>query len=110
MVKEKAKFTSPANMVICNDPIPTHRASPGSKYEPLLSALKIGQAIKCEPGDYLQLVNGLRSWIKRKQIKGTVRSMSNYGDGMARVWLVALPAKSLRAGTLNGTTPPETTS
>lgn len=93
MTKKPIKRTDPATITICDDQIPSHRASCGNKYEPILSKLKIGQAIKCEPNEVGRMGGALRKWIVDKNIKGTVRSMRDYGDGKGRVWLVALPGK-----------------
>lgn len=49
MIKKPHTPTDPDTLEICNDPLPSHRASAGNKYTPTLKALKMGQAIKCKP-------------------------------------------------------------
>lgn len=83
-------------LTICNDPLPVHRARPGGKYDELLKNIKVGQCIKCAPDDIGTISSALRKWIDQHNIKATTRSMKNYGDGMGRVWMVALPAKALK--------------
>lgn len=92
MTRQPTKRTDPATIEICNDPIPSHRASCGNKYEAILSALKVGQCIKCQPAEVGRMSGALRKWVQDKKIKGAVRSMKDYGDGKGRVWLVAVTA------------------
>lgn len=99
MIKQPVKRTDPATIEICDDPIPNHRASCGNKYANILSNMKLGQAIKCAPSEVGRMSGALRKWVIDKKIKGTVRSMKDYGDGKGRVWLMPLPekAKTLKA-------------
>lgn len=94
MKRQPTRHTDPATIEICDDPLPGSRASCGNKYEALFSNMKDGQALKCQPIEVNRIANGLRKWIQDKKIKGAVRSMTDYGDGKGRVWLVAAPAKS----------------
>ena len=96
MIKQPARRTDPATIEICDDPIPSHRASCGNKYEAILSNLKVGQAIKCQPSEVGRMSGALRKWVAEKNIKGAVRSMKDYGDGKGRVWLIALPKKVVK--------------
>jgi len=96
--KAPAVFVDPEQLSICNDPLPNHRAKPGGKYDEILKNLKVGQCIKCPPADVGKITGALRKFIgEGGDVKGAIRSMSNYGDGMGRVWLVALPAKTPKA-------------
>ncbi len=95
--KAPAEFVDPNKISICDDPLPSHRASPGSKYDNILKKLKPGQCIKCPPSDVGRITGALRKHIGTGEVKGAIRSTTDYGDGMGRVWLVALPAKALKA-------------
>jgi hypothetical protein len=86
--KQKSKPLDPATLLICDDPIPTHRASSGNKYGALLEKMKVGQCIKCLPADVGRMSCAVKKHIETKKIKATVRTMSDYGDGMARVWMI----------------------
>lgn len=90
MVKKPPQSIDPSTLVICNDPIPGHRASSGNKYEAVLLSLKHGQCVKCAPGEVGGVAGALRKLIEHKKLTGTVRTMKNYGDGRGRVWLVAV--------------------
>lgn len=89
MTKKPAKLTDPATLEICNDPVPMCRASSGNKYEAKLKALKLGQAIKCAPGEIGRVSGAMRKFIEVKKLDAVVRSMKDYGDGKGRVWMLA---------------------
>lgn len=89
MVKEPVKPTDPSTLEICNDPIPTHRASCGNKYAELLKKLKPGQCIKCRPEEVGRVQGAMRKYIEANKIDATVRTIKNYGDGKGRVWMMA---------------------
>lgn len=92
----KAKTLDADTLTICNDPLPASRARPGGKYDELLKNMKVGQCIKCAPDDIGTISSALRKWIDQHNIKATTRSMKNYGDGMGRVWMIALPPQALK--------------
>ena len=83
----------PATLVICNDPIPAHRASPKNKYHAIFNGMKPGQALKCEPYNVNRVANALRKHIETKALKCVARSITDYGDGMGRVWLMPADKK-----------------
>lgn len=87
----RAKTSTPADLsqiTVCDDPLPNHRALPCGKYDAILAKLKVGQGIKCPPADVGKVSSAMRKWIATNKINATVRSMSNYGDGMGRVWML----------------------
>ena len=90
MIKDPVKPTDPKTLVICDDPLPTHRASCGNKYEPTIKAMKVGQAIKCLPSEVGRVAGAMRKFIKTNNMAATVKTIKDYGDGKGRVWMVAL--------------------
>lgn len=94
MVKAPMKRIDPSTLVVCDDPLPGHRASCGNKYEEVLMSLKHGQCVKCAPSAVGGVAGALRKLIEHKKVTGTVRTMKNYGDGLGRVWL--MPAKATK--------------
>ena len=99
MTKKKTppEFVDAGKLSICDDPLPNHRALPGGKYDNLLKKIKVGQCIKCPTDDVAKVCGAMRKLVSTHNIKGSVRSMTDYGDGFGRVWLVAQPAKALKA-------------
>lgn len=98
--KPKAAPTriDPAELSICADPIPEHRTVIGSKYDAVFSNLKPGQALKCPPGAAPgKLATSLRKFIEKRGMNCDIKTMSDYGDGFGRVWLIAKEAKLKRA-------------
>lgn len=93
MIKQPAKQIDPALLEICNDPIPSHRASPGNKYEAVLKTMKIGQCIKCPPEAVGSVAGAVRKWITVNKLPATVKSMTNFGDGSGRVWMLGVEKK-----------------
>lgn len=93
MIKQPVKPTDPNTLVICNDPIPTHRASPGNKYTETLKAMKMGQCIKCKPEEVGRVQGAMRKYVEVNKINATVRTMKDFGDGMGRVWMMAVEKK-----------------
>lgn len=91
MTRAETKRTDPATLVICDDPLPTHRASCGNKYESKIKAMKLGQAIKCEPSEVGRVSGAMRKFIAVNKIKATVASTKAYEtDGKGRVWMLAV--------------------
>ena len=78
----------PSKLTIGNDPLPAHRAR-ANKYADLMAKLKPGQCIKCKSSQVGQVANALRKHVETANLDCTIRSTKNYGDGMARVWLMA---------------------
>lgn len=93
MIKTPVKPTDPSTLTICNDPLPVHRASCGNKYTPILQALKLGQCIKCKPEEIGRVQGAMRKYVELHKINATVRTIKDYGDGMGRVWMLAVEKK-----------------
>ncbi len=76
---------------ICDDPLPSKRTAPVSKYEPLFAKLKFGQAVKCESRDAGRVKAALEKWAESKMLTGyKTKATSRYPkDGKGRVWLLA---------------------
>lgn len=103
MTRAEIKRTDPSTLVICDDPLPTHRASCGNKYEPLIAAMKMGQAIKCLPSEVGRVSGAMRKYIAVNKIKATVASTKNYEkDGKGRVWMVAEEAPKAKLTAVRG--------
>jgi hypothetical protein len=91
------KIIDPAELVICNDPLPAARSAPQGKYTARFLQLEYGQALKCPPGTASAIAAALRKWLEDRKKPGTVRYVSNYAeDGTGRVWLFE-PEKMLKA-------------
>lgn len=64
----------------------------GNKYEAIFSALKHGQAIKCEPNQAGGIANSLRKWTNQRGMKVLIRMTKRYPtDSKGRVWMLADP-------------------
>jgi hypothetical protein len=94
MVKQPVKLTDPTTLEICDDPLPAARASCGNKYEPLFKAMKLGQAIKCQPTEIGRLGGALRKYVHVNKINAHVKTIKNYGDGKGRVWMLPVEVKA----------------
>lgn len=88
MTKQPTKPTDMAALTICDDPIPTKRASSADKYGAIFNKMNLGQAIKCSAADCGKVSKAMRKYIVVNLIDAKVVSTSDYGDGMARVWMV----------------------
>ncbi len=85
----------PSALVICDDPLPAGRASPGAKYVPVFSAMKPGQAIKCKPEEVARVGHAMRKWITKNKLPYIFRLQTRYhADGMGRCWLLPAPEKA----------------
>lgn len=80
---------------ITSDPLPVSRTLPEGKYKSIFDNLKPGQCLKIPAAEIGRVSNALRKHIETHldKSKFAVRSVKNYGDGMARVWLIELPNK-----------------
>lgn len=95
--RKEAKKTrgelDPSALVICDDPLPVGRASPGAKYVPVFTAMKPGQAIKCKPEEVTRVGHAMRKWIAENKLPYLMRLQARYhADGQGRVWLIEAPA------------------
>lgn len=84
--KASAVITDPDSLQITDDPLPAGRASPGFKYQAVLSKLQRGQCIKCQPAEIGRVCSAMRKHLTIKGENFAVRTIKNYGDGMGRVW------------------------
>lgn len=88
-VSNKA-IINPEDLEICDDPLPEERRYGDGKYDAKFSALKYGQALKCAPDSVGRISNALRSWLKKHNKKGQVKSCLHYDNkpNGGRVWLL----------------------
>ena len=93
MIKEPVKPTDPSKLVICNDTIPSHRASPGKKYDLKFKEMKLGQCIKCSPKEVGRVQGAMRKYVAVNKIPATVRTMKDFGDRFGRVWMMGVEKK-----------------
>lgn len=84
-----------ADLTICNDPPPQARTNPDGKYSALFDSLPAEKRLKCPTGTASRIGQGLRKWMEKNKVPGTVKSTENYGDGAGGVWMIP-PAKALR--------------
>jgi hypothetical protein len=94
--RKEAKKTrgelDPSALVICDDPLPAGRSSPGAKYVPVFASMKPGQAIKCKPEEVTRVGHAMRKWIAQNKLPFVMRLQARYhADGLGRVWLLADP-------------------
>jgi hypothetical protein len=74
---------------ICNDPLPAHKGTTRNKYEGIFKKLAPGKCIKCSPHEVARVGNALRKYCKTTGKAGVmVKTVTNYGDGMGRIWVV----------------------
>lgn len=84
-------------LVVCDDPLPVGRASPGAKYVPLFSGMKPGQAIKCKPEEVYRVGHAMRKWITQNRLPYVMRAQARYhSDGLGRVWLLDAPVEAVK--------------
>ena len=89
MPKKQPVFTDPETLKITSDPLPKARVQV-NKYHSIFQKMKPGQCIRCATDDVGKIGNALRSYIEKKAIKGSVKSVLRYpnDDGFGRVWLM----------------------
>lgn len=85
-----ASLISIEGLSFSDDPIPAHRKIVGSKYDEFFSGVKVGgPAIKCPGGTAAaKLATSLRKYVERRGMQCDIKTMSDYGDGFGRVWLL----------------------
>ena len=86
-----AQIQSGGELEICSEPPPRTTLGPRtSKYIESFEALTVGQGLRCSKEKTGPVAVAMRSWIKRTGRKDVgVISISDYGDGKGRVWLVS---------------------
>lgn len=89
VAKVPASYTNPDALEITDDAVPAGRASPGFKYAGILAKMKQGQCIKCTPAEVSRVSNAMRKHLTLANEVFAVRTIKDYGDGMARVWWLA---------------------
>lgn len=89
IAKVPASYTNPDALEITDDAVPAGRASPGFKYAGILAKMKQGQCIKCAPAEVSRVSNAMRKHLTLANEVFAVRTIKDYGDGMARVWWLA---------------------
>lgn len=94
--RKEAKKTrgelDPSALVICDDPLPAGRSSPGAKYVPVFTSMKPGQAIKCKPEEVVRVGHAMRKWISQNKLPYKMQLQARYhADGLGRVWLLEDP-------------------
>ena len=69
------------------------------KYTETFDSLKLGQCIRCSTDNVTRVSNALRKYLEHTKRKGQIKSTRRYPDdeGFGRVWLLAAPAKALKA-------------
>lgn len=77
------------SLVIVDDPLPDRKRAPKFKYDEVFKRMKFGQAIKCKPSEVGKVDQALRGYLRRHNVDGRVKSTKDYGDGLARVWLLS---------------------
>jgi hypothetical protein len=97
--RKPAAPTDPNALEIRDDPLPTNRSPQINKYFATFDALPTGKCVRCRSDDVGKVSAGLRKYMGFKRITGLVRSAKRFeGDeGYGRVWLLAAPAKALKA-------------
>lgn len=87
---KQAQINSGEELRICDDPPPRTTLGPRfSKYIESFEKLPVGKGLECSKGKAGPVANAMRAWIKRSGKEGlSVISVSDYGDGKGRVWLV----------------------
>ena len=86
-----AQIESGEELKICSDPPPRTTLGPRtSKYADIFESLEIGKGLECSSEKASVVATAMRTWIKKTGREGVgVVSMSDYGDGKGRVWLIA---------------------
>lgn len=78
-----------SKLKICSDPMNIDRAPAGSKYDEFFNAMKIGQALECEPTACSAIAHAMKKWGQRNGKKVFSRTTRNYqGTGTGRVWML----------------------
>lgn len=87
----QAQIDAGEELVITNDPPPRTTLGPrSSKYVDRFEKMKVGQSLACSKEKTGVVASAMRTWLKRTGRDDlSVVSMSDYGDGKGRVWLVA---------------------
>lgn len=68
---------------------PKKRKPTKSRYEGLFSQLDVGKSLACLPRDCDKIGQALRDYIRRNELKWTVKVQSNYSKTTGRVFVLA---------------------
>lgn len=87
-----AAIQSGDELRICDDPPPRTTLGPRtSKYIESFENLPVGKGLVCSKEKASAVAAAMRTWIKKTDRKGLgVVSVSDYGDGKGRVWLISI--------------------
>lgn len=77
-----------ATLKIVNDEFRTDKSRTAKKYDGVFEKMKLGQAVSCLPRDVDRVAHAMRKWIRVNDKKAIVRAISNYDDGLGRVWML----------------------
>jgi len=95
--KAPAQPVDVSGLIIANDPLPACRSVVPNKYAEFLAGMKIGQNIRCQPGDVGKVQSALRKHIDQKHLANVrIVSQTRGTDGLGRVWLLAKEVKKLK--------------
>lgn len=96
-IKKPAQPVDVASLSIASDPLPACRSAVPNKYAEILSGLKVGQNIRCQPNDIGKITSALRKHIDQKKLSNVrIVSQTRGTDGLGRVWLLAKEVKKLK--------------
>jgi len=68
---------------------PKNRRPTNFKYEALFEQLEVGKSLACLPRDCDKVGQALRDYIRRNELKWTVKVQSNYTKATGRVFVLA---------------------
>jgi hypothetical protein len=68
---------------------PKKRKPTNSRYQDLFAQLDVGKSLSCLPGDCDKIGQALRDYIRRNELKWTVKVQSNYSKTTGRVFVLA---------------------
>lgn len=77
-----------ATIKVTNDK-PKKRKAPNSRYQDVFAQLDVGKSLSCLPGDCDKIGQALRDYIRRNELKWTVKVQSNYSKTTGRVFVLA---------------------
>jgi hypothetical protein len=68
---------------------PKKRKPTNSRYQDVFAQLDVGKSLSCLPGDCDKIGQALRDYIRRNELKWTVKVQSNYSKTTGRVFVLA---------------------
>lgn len=64
------------------------RSGRAKKYAKTFATMEFGDAVKCRPDEVASIASALRRFIVDNKLVAHVKSVSDYGDKMGRVWML----------------------